>query len=154
MTRLLQPLHFSLAQLEPTKKRVRLFYSRPRVILGQKKKNLQGFYCLQKSLTPSRLLFLQVSLDSRVLQLCLWIDASLQKFILLPFLGCSESVQKTADGMAVPQLLCLGSRGLLPRLAQHGPTPMLLLKNAVAIKTHLFLLLHPVVEAGTPLSYQ
>lgn len=36
MTRLLQPLHFSLAQLEPTKKRVRLFCSRPWVILGQK----------------------------------------------------------------------------------------------------------------------
>lgn len=153
MTLLLQPLHFSLAQLEPTKKRVWLFYSRPRVILGPKK-NLQGFYCLQKSLTPSRLLLLQVSSDSRVLQLCLWIDASLQKFILLPFLGCLESVQKTADAMAVPQLLCLGSRGLLPRLALHGPTPMLLLKNEVAIKPHLFLLLHPVVEAGTPLSYQ
>lgn len=43
MTRLLQPLHFSLAQLEPTKKRVRLFYSRPRVILGQKKKKSTGF---------------------------------------------------------------------------------------------------------------
>lgn len=38
MTLLLQPLHFSLAQLEPTKKRVWLFYSRPRVILGPKKK--------------------------------------------------------------------------------------------------------------------
>lgn len=63
-------------------------------------------------------------------------------------------MQKTADGMAVPQLLCLGSRGLLPRLAQQGPTPTLLLRNAAVIKPHLFLLLHPVAEAGTPLSYQ